>query len=78
MFIFVSMNNDQALKTAIKHFGSQEKLAKKLGLCSMAITQWKKRGVPANKCLQIEQATDGLVTCYELRPDIFPKPEKAA
>lgn len=46
------------------------------------ITRWVKRGQPpARYCLAIENATDGLVTRYDLRPDVFgqaPSAEKAA
>lgn len=36
------------------------------------ITRWVKRGQPpARYCLAIEDATGGLVTRYDLRPDVF-------
>lgn len=66
-----------ALDRAIAHFGTATDLAKALGLSSMAITQWKRRGVPAERCPEIEAATGGAVTRLDLRPDIFgPLPEK--
>ena len=60
-----------ALLRAITHFGSQARLAKALGVVPMAVTNWKKRGVPVAWAPEIERATNGLVTRAELRPDIF-------
>lgn len=36
------------------------------------ISQWANavRQIPAERCLQIEKATSGAVTCEDLRPDI--------
>lgn len=52
--------------------GSSETLAYALGVHSVQISQWKTgaRQVPAERCPDIEAATDGLVTCEELRPDV--------
>jgi len=37
-----------------------------------AISQWvMKNKVPADRCLQVEQATDGYVSRYVMRPDVF-------
>lgn len=60
-----------ALLRAIYHFGSQARLARALGVVPMAVTNWKKRGVPIVWAPEIERATNGLVTRAELRPDIF-------
>lgn len=41
---------------------------------------WRGRRVAAERCIAIERATDGAVTRYELRPDVFgpaPKASKA-
>ncbi|MBU2763345.1 transcriptional regulator [Acidithiobacillus caldus] len=60
-----------ALLRAIHLFGSQARLARALGVVPMAVTNWKKRGVPIAWAPEIERATNGLVTRAELRPDIF-------
>jgi DNA-binding transcriptional regulator YdaS (Cro superfamily) len=60
-----------ALKKAIDVFGSQAGLAEALGLSAMAITQWKKRGVPPERCRDIERVTHGKVKRAHLRPDHF-------
>jgi DNA-binding transcriptional regulator YdaS (Cro superfamily) len=62
--------------------GTQSQLAKSLDVTPVLIHQWvkDKRQVPAERCLAIEAATSGLVTRYELRPDVFgcdPKTEAA-
>ena len=61
-----------ALDTAIELLGSQQALADALGIRSPSITEWKQRSrVPAARCRAIEDATQGRVTCTDLRPDIF-------
>lgn len=37
----------------------------------MAVSHWRRRGVPLARAIAIERATAGAVTRAELRPDIF-------
>lgn len=70
-----------ALERAVDKVGGQSKLAKSLGVTPMAVSLWKKRGVPPERCIPIERATGGVVTRYQLRPDVFgaaPRAERAA
>src|SRR5690606_20678697 len=67
-FIFVVM---KSLQTAIDYFGSQAALARAIGVNSMAITQWKRRGVPPKRARQIAEKTNNYVRTIDLRPDIF-------
>lgn len=60
-----------SLQKAIDLFGSQTRLAEKLGVHPMVISHWKKRGVPAGYCRKIEGISNRAVTAEELRPDIF-------
>lgn len=71
-YIFRHMD---ALTRAINHAGTARALADRLGLKPMAITQWKKRGVPAERVLDIVRATQGQVRPYDLRPDVYPDPD---
>ncbi len=71
------MNLD-ALQRAIDLAGSQVGLAKMVGVVPMAVTNWKRRGVPIEQALAIEKALGGVVTRQELRPDIFGRGEEAA
>lgn len=52
--------------------GIRAKLAKDISVPQILISQWalKRRQVPAERCPDIEQATNGQVTCEELRPDV--------
>lgn len=53
---------------------TQDDLAEALGVTQGAISQWLSKGrIPAERVLQIEQATNGAVTRYEMRPDLYPK-----
>jgi DNA-binding transcriptional regulator YdaS (Cro superfamily) len=48
------------------------KTAELCGLTVQAIYKWEKSGqVPSEYCRKIEIATDGAVTRYDLRPDVF-------
>ena len=52
--------------------GGQAALAKKIGKKQAHVAMWFKRGkVPAEVCADIEGATDGAVSCHDLRPDVF-------
>ena len=55
----------------VKPSGAQTALAKLLGVPPVLVNQWanKKRAVPLDRCVQIEQVTNRAVTCEELRPD---------
>ena len=63
----------EALDRAIAQFGTQTNLAKHIGVTTMAVSLWRKRGVPAQRVLAIEAATGHQVSRHELRPDLYPK-----
>lgn len=65
----------QSLERAIGIAGGQSALAEKIGKKQAHVAMWLKRQkVPAEVCADIETATDGAVTCHELRPDVFRTP----
>lgn len=43
-------------------------IALSLGVTQQTLTNWKQRGIPADKCPDIEQATG--IKCEVLRPDV--------
>jgi DNA-binding transcriptional regulator YdaS (Cro superfamily) len=56
---------------------SQSELARRIGKKQGNIWDWLQAGkVPAEACIPIEKATGGLVTRYELRPDIYPAEDR--
>jgi len=60
------------LERVIEILGSQEGLAATLGIKSPSISGWRNRKkVPADRCIAIENAVEGRVTRYDLRPDVF-------
>lgn len=59
-----------ALQRAIDHAGGASKLAGLLGVSVQRLINWVERGVPAERCPEIERATAGEVRCEELRPDV--------
>lgn len=65
------------IKKAIECLGSQSALALALDVSPQFICQLVNgsRPVPATLVRKIEAATDGKVSCHELRPDIFGAPD---
>jgi len=53
--------------------GGQAELARSISVTPQALNQWVKgiRPVPAKHCIAIELATNGAVTRYQLRADVF-------
>nr|WP_165674707.1 Cro/CI family transcriptional regulator [Pseudomonas otitidis] len=65
------------LDKAIKAAGGGRALALAIGISPMAISQWKRRGVPVERVPAVVRACQGMVKAHELRPDmpeLFPVP----
>lgn len=64
-----------AITKAVAAVGSNSALAAAINVHESAISLWKtgRRAVPPQHCIPIELATDGAVTRYELRADVFGK-----
>lgn len=61
----------EALDLAVRIAGGMSALAKTLDLSGhQVIYQWGLNRVPAERCPAIEAATNGLVRCEDLRPDV--------
>lgn len=60
-----------AISLAASLVGGQAELARLLGVSSQAVNQWMMgtRPVPVKRCVDIERATNGVVTRKDLRPD---------
>lgn len=62
-----------AIEKAIETVGTQSELARKIGVFPQQVQKWFSTGlIPPNRVLAVEKATNGQVTRYELRPDIYP------
>lgn len=59
-----------AIERATHAVGGATALAEALSVSPQAITNWKARGVPVDRCIDIERATNGTVRCEDLRPDV--------
>ena len=66
----------EGLKRALEIVGGPAALARHLGITKQAVGQWSQ--VPAERVLDVEDATNGAVKGHELRPDICRAPEAAA
>jgi len=69
--------NTKKKKKAISITGSQSELARRIGVRQGTLWKWLRKGVaPAEHIVAIERATNGKISRYELRPDVFgPAPE---
>ena len=63
------MTQKHPIDRASDVLGGGAKLADTLGVSAQAISNWKERGVPIDRCLAIERATEGQVTRRDLRDD---------
>ncbi len=59
-----------ALERAISTAGGMTRLAEAVGATVQVVSNWKARGVPSERCPDIERATQGQVIADELRPDV--------
>ena len=59
------------IEKAIAFVGGVSALATALDTTPQVIVHWRKRGVPAERCLDVEAVTNGKVTRHDLRPEIF-------
>jgi hypothetical protein len=48
----------------IKHFGSQAAVARALKLQQPSVFEWKKKGIPEKRQLEIEQYTGGVLKAH--------------
>lgn len=73
------MSIKKHIERAVKHHGSQAKLAEAIGCSQQQISYLlKAKGITADMALKVDAATDGAVSKHELRPDIFGEPERGA
>lgn len=76
----MSDKTTSAIERAIEEVGGQVAMAERLNISPQAVNKWaRKKQAPADRCLEIEKATAGKVTRYQLRPDVFgTRPDRPA
>jgi DNA-binding transcriptional regulator YdaS (Cro superfamily) len=65
----------------IAHYGSQAALARATGVSPMAVTHWRKRGIPVRKAHLIASQTNGRFPVERICPELAmqpPEQEEAA
>ncbi|HIB4694359.1 TPA: transcriptional regulator [Klebsiella pneumoniae] len=60
------------MENAIRRSGSARALGALIGVSKMAVSLWRRKGVPAERVLPVFEVTG--VTPHELRPDLYPNP----
>lgn len=63
----------KAIKRAVAELQGNSNLAKAINVAPALVSQWVNgvRPVAARHCIPIENATKGVVTRYDLLPDVF-------
>tara|TARA_R110000744_G_scaffold3823_1_gene14121 strand:+ start:4802 stop:5047 length:246 start_codon:yes stop_codon:yes gene_type:complete len=69
------MTEYQALKKAIKLFGSQGKMGRALGVTQQCVNMWllKDRRIGVSHALECHIKLAGEVSAHDLRPDMYPR-----
>lgn len=57
------------LTKAIEVVGSAAELSRRLGVSRQVVANWRARGVPVERCIEIERATGGRVMRWDLCPE---------
>jgi len=50
--------------------GGTVAVARMAGVAPPSVTAWRKRGIPAERCPDIERGSAGRAACEQLRPDV--------
>jgi DNA-binding transcriptional regulator YdaS (Cro superfamily) len=77
VYVSVHMDTPNPVEKACEILGSQRALAAACDVSPQAVTKWLENGVPAERVLTIERVTNGAVSRYSLRPDLYPKDDVA-
>jgi DNA-binding transcriptional regulator YdaS (Cro superfamily) len=69
--------DDHPVERAIGAAGGLSELAARMKVSPQVISNWRRRGVPAGRVLELERATANaegvpVVTRHDLRPDLYP------
>jgi len=54
----------------VSRLGGPAAVARMVGCRSPSVSEWRTRGIPADRCPAIERATKGGVTCEEICPRV--------
>lgn len=60
---------EDAIELAAQACGGLAKLAALMGESSQTVSNWRARGVPVQRCAELESAAGGMVRRWELRPE---------
>lgn len=58
------------MENLIDKLGGPAAVARMAGCRAPSVIEWRKRGIPVDRCPAIEQGTAGAFTCEQMRPDV--------
>ncbi|MGZ5029049.1 MAG: Cro/CI family transcriptional regulator [Methylobacter sp.] len=56
------------LQPALDHFGSGAAIARLFGKKPMMVTQWKRRGIPVNRAIELSKMSNGAFKPSDILP----------
>lgn len=58
------------MSDVLSRLGGPAVVARIVGCQPPSVIEWRKRGIPPDRCPQLERASNGAVQCEEMRPDL--------
>ena len=58
------------MEHVIDQLGGPAKVARLMGCKAPSVIEWRRHGIPAARCPDIERARQGATLCEQLRPDV--------
>lgn len=69
--MFIMRDMKDPLEKAIEHAGGLTEFAKLLEVSPQVVSNWRVRGVPIDRCADIERVTGGVATRADFYPEHF-------
>lgn len=69
--------NTRYIRAVVEAAGGADRMARHFNVTKSLVYQWCQgvKPVPLLKCIEIERLTEGQVTRYHLRPELFGEPK---
>lgn len=58
------------MPTVIEDLGGPAAVARLVNVKPPSVIEWRRRGIPADRCPALERASEGKHTCETMRPDV--------
>lgn len=66
-----NMTKQEAFEKIVETLGTQAEIARLLGAKPTTVSYWRISGIPAEKAIELERASNGLIPRWASRPDLW-------